>query len=249
MPGNEWDVEYQTWDQFLQWFSKHWEPGQHVCVVAPTGAGKTVFVSGVLNLRRYVLALDEKGGDSSLAQTGWPRLNSWPGLKQMGRKVDANDRNGKASRYIVGQKVTAPEDFAKVRSASASALHDSFTMGGWTLYSDEHQLLTDKRMMNLGVQADTHLIAARDKGITFVSSFQAPSWVTPAASRQAYWMAISYTRDTDTVNTLAERLGRSKSVVRGWVKELPEYHWLIVGRNPRSNPIITFPDLKRRATT
>lgn len=239
----EYEIEYKSWEEFLKLFKRTWKPGQHLAVVAPTGAGKTVFVRSVLQLRKYVLALDEKGGDSSLADTGWPRISSWPGIDAMSRKVSKNDNHGIASRYIIGPKVVKPEDFARVKSEVSKALNDSFTMGGWTVYSDEHQLLTDRRMMNLSKLADTHLIAARDKGITFVSSFQAPAWVTTSALRQSYWMAVSYTRDTDTVNTIAERMGRSKAVVRGWVKSIPDYHWIIIGRNPRSMPIITLPTL------
>lgn len=237
----EWDVEYRPWDEFLAWFARAWDPGEHVAVVAPTGAGKTTFVRGVLSSRRYVLCLDEKGGDSTLSGFGYPRLGAWPGIKAMARKVEENERKHRPSRYIVGAKVIEPSDFAKLRTTTQAALRDAFTMGGWTIYSDEHQVLTDRRMMNLGAEADHHLIAARDKGISFVSSFQAPSWVTPSASRQATWMAVAYTRDVDSVNTMAERLGRNKAVVRGWVSQLPKYHWLICGRDPHIPPVITLP--------
>ena len=58
------------WEQFLERMQtgRHpdgtdygrWEVGQHVAVSAPTGEGKTTFAFGLLNLRRYVLALDPK---------------------------------------------------------------------------------------------------------------------------------------------------------------------------------------------
>ncbi len=238
---SEYHVEYAEWDDFLDWFYDAWEQGQHIAVVAPTGAGKTTLVRGLLDLRKYVLALDEKGGDETLSGSGFERLKSWPGIKAMARKIDANERNSKHSKYIVGPKVQVPEDFARVKDTIAKCLHDAFTMGGWTIYSDEHQLLTDRRMMNLGAEADMHLIAARSKKISFVSSYQSPSWVSKAASRQSSWMAVAYTRDIDVVNVVAEQLGRTKAIVRGWISQLPPYHWLIVGLNPRNVPIIVKP--------
>ena len=68
-------VEALGWaDEFKPWFAEVWEPGQHLSVIAPTGAGKTTFVGGLLDLRRYVLALDPKGGDSTLSGLGYDRL-------------------------------------------------------------------------------------------------------------------------------------------------------------------------------
>ena len=86
------------------------------------------------------------------------------------------------------------------------------------------------------------LIAARDKGLSFVSSYQAPSWVTPHAAKMSTWVFVSYTRDTDVVNRLAEILGRPKPEIRGAVAGLDRYSWLCVGRDPREPIRLTLPD-------
>ena len=62
MPPHSLEIEPLEWStEFLPWFQTAWQPGQHVALIAPTGAGKTTFAGGLLNLRRYVLALDAKG--------------------------------------------------------------------------------------------------------------------------------------------------------------------------------------------
>ena len=67
MPTHNLEIEALDWStEFLPWFQEAWKPGQHVALIAPTGAGKTTFAAGLLGLRKYVLALDEKGGDLSL---------------------------------------------------------------------------------------------------------------------------------------------------------------------------------------
>lgn len=237
----EGEVEALTWPRFTARFQKMWEPGQHLSCIAPAGAGKSTLISALLNLRLYVLALDPKGGDETISALGYKRLATWPGEKKMSEMVARNDADNKPSRYIVGPLVRRSEEMGKLRKACSDALRDAFNMGGWTVYVDELQVLSDRRMMNLSGHAARLLVAARSKGITFVSSFQAPSWVPSEAMRQPTWVAIGYTRDTDTVNRLAEIMGRPKAEIRGAVKALPKFHWLIVGRDPRAPLIITSP--------
>jgi len=243
MPKHTLEIEPLDWStEFLPWFDKAWEPGQHVSLIAPTGAGKTTFASGILGLRKYVLALDAKGGDSTLESLELPRLKKWPGVKAMTRAVEDNDKNGKPSRYLVGNPARSSEELEQLERTMNQVLNDAYAMGGWTVYADELMILTDNRMFGLRKEVDRLLIAARDLGVSFVSSFQAPTWVTPQAGKQSTWVAISYTRDTDVVNRLAEILGRPKAEIRGAVKGLEQYSWLIVGRNPREPIRVTIPD-------
>jgi hypothetical protein len=237
-------VEPLDWGtEFVPWFSEVWQPGEHMAVIAPTGAGKTTFVRGLLDSRRYVLALDPKGGDSSLSKLGYPRLSSWSGDKAMGRIVEENDRKGLPSRFIVGSTGRTEGDQSKLRETLKGALDSAWTMGGWTVYADELQILTDRRMMNLQKECDKMLVAARDRGVSFISSYQAPAWVTPHASRQATWVAVSYTRDAAVVDRLAEILGRPKNEIRGALQGLERFSWLIVGRDPREPYRVTIPEL------
>jgi len=235
------EVEPLVWDDFTSWFRGVWNPGEHMAVIAPTGAGKSTFVGGILDARRYVLALDPKGGDSTLSKVGFQRLTAWPGDKRMSQMVEENDRNGEPSRYIVGGKSRTPEEQDKLRATMKATLDGAWSMGGWTVYADELQILTDRRMMNLQQECDRMLIAARDRGVSFISSYQAPAWVTPHASRQATWVAVSYTRDAAVVDRLAEILGRPKQEIRGALQGLDRFSWLIVGRDPREPYRVTIP--------
>ena len=241
--ANELEIEALDWNtEFLPWFKEAWQPGEHVSLIAPTGAGKTTFASGLLQLRKYVLALDAKGGDSTLDGLGFPRLNSWPGVKNMAKSVMRNDNEGVPSRYVIGAKSRTAAEVTKLTATIGAAIREAYEMGGWTVYADELMILTDPRQFNLRMEVDRMLIAARDLGISFVSSYQQPTWVTPMAGKQATWVAVSYTRDTDVVNRLAEILGRPKAEIRGAVKGLERYSWIVVGRDPREPLRITIPE-------
>jgi hypothetical protein len=235
------DVLALNWDDFREYFKLHWRPGEHVGIIAPSGAGKTTFAGGILDLRRYVLAADPKGGDETLAALNLRRLNSWPGIKEMERKLDDDEKHNRHSRYVIGPVVSLGKDLPLLRKAISDSLDGAFDMGGWTYYLDEVQVTADRRLMDLAGKVDKLLVAARSKGVSVVLSFQQPRWVTGAALTQPTWIATSYTRDTDTVNRLAELLGRPKAEIRGATKGLAEYCWLVIGRNPREPMIVTRP--------
>ena len=237
------DVRGLTWQQFRTYFATAWRPGEHVGLCGGTGSGKSTFAGGILDLRRYVVVADPKGGDETLAGLNMPRLAAWPGTKAMSKRLEKDEREGRPSRYLVGPIVQVGDDLPKLRQAISDCLDGAFDMGGFTVYMDEAQVAADRRLMNLSGKLDKLLVAARSKGVSLVLSFQQPKWVTAASLTQPTWFAVSQTRDTDTVNRLAELMGRPKAEIRGALKGLERYCWLIVGRDPRAPLIVTKPDL------
>jgi hypothetical protein len=235
------DVQVWAWPEFVDWFSDQWKPGEHMSIISPTGAGKTTFAGGSLLLRRYVLALDAKGGDDTLQAFGFRRLAKWPGIRAMEKRLDDDERHGRPSRYIVGAVVRSRTELPALRATLAQAMDDAWDMGGWTVYADEQQILADRRMMNLAARSDTFLVAARARKLSYVASFQAPKWVGSGPLIQPTWIATSYTRDSDTVNRIAEVLGRPKPEVRGAVKGLDRFCWVVMGRDPRQPYVVTRP--------
>lgn len=229
------DIEGMAWPDFLDHFRIKWRPGQHVALVGPTGVGKSTFACGILAHRRYVLALDPKGGDSTLGTLGYPRLTSWPPPE----RVFDDIAEGKPARFIVGNLLRTAGDAPTLRAVLKATLDGVFEIGGFTLYVDEFQLLADRKMMGLGSEVEQLLVAARDKGISVVTSYQAPAWVPTAASRQATWVALWPTKDENVIKILASNIGHNWRVLWSAMEQLPEHHVLVINQRPRVPMIVT----------
>lgn len=236
-------LDLTDWEgAFLPHMKEHWRPGEHYSLAALTGAGKTTFMGGLLGIRKYVLAMDVKGGDSVLEALGWERLPEWPGERKMAKMVERNEKDHKPSHYVVGPIVTRVADRPKRLAVIRAALDGAFDMGGWTIYVDELQVATDRRMMDLASQMAELLVSARQpKRITIASSFQAPSWVITEAVRQPVWFAVSQTRDEAVVDRLAEVMGKDKHELMGAMRGLDPHCFLVVNRNPYDPILVTKP--------
>lgn len=228
----------ETFDRFMDRFAKAWEPGQHIALVGPTGVGKSTFAGHLLPRRKYVLALDPKGGDSTLSmleRRGFTRITRWPPPRRILEGIE----RGEPARLIVGQKLRSRADRPKLGGLLREALDGAFEDGGWTVYVDELQIAADQRLMNLMASIEENLIAARDRGVSVVTSYQRPARVPRSASEMSTYLVTWYTRDVDTVNRLAEMMGRDKKEVRGAIRGLGRHCILVVSNNPHEPMIVT----------
>lgn len=231
---------------FLEWFRRRWEQGEHVNVAGPTGAGKTTFCLGVLEeCRRWVAGIDAKGGDRTLAATGWPRV---PGTVDrfgnwLPRELRQKVRDREPVRVIVGKRATSFDDMRRNWQRQSALLERFFVNGKWTVYLPDLQLLTDPKLGDIKTNADMMWIAARDRYVSLVTDMQEFAWTPRLARSMPRWFVAGYTRDLDSVAAMGTSAGRDKAEVRGMIAALRErpFSWLVFSNNPRDPVVVTIP--------
>lgn len=222
------------WDVFLDYFRDTWRVGQHMALIGPTDSGKTTFAVPVLKLRRYVLALDPKGGDSRLALAGFRPIHEWPPPAEVLQGI----AEGHDAHLLVTLPIRTRADRKRLRTLCQESLEGAFDMGGWTCYFDEYQVTSDARMMGLGIHSEEMLVSARDpKRMTIVTSYQAPAWVPKASTRQAQWFGLWKTNDEDVLKAMAEKMGRDKRELVRAVRAMKR-HMILIGGTNTDDPLI-----------
>jgi len=196
-----------------------------------------VLVTLLERCRSFVAAFDPKGGDDTLAKTGYPRLATWPPRSRDYDKM----AKGEPVKYLIGPKTNRRRDRPGLIAAQERALEGIWDDGGWTVAIDELQIAADK--MGQADSIDELLIAARTRKVSVVSLFQRPADVPRSAYQMASWIFLGLTLDVDTINRLAEIVGRPKYEIRGAVNGLAkvDYSWLVVPNNPRRPMVLTLP--------
>jgi energy-coupling factor transporter ATP-binding protein EcfA2 len=232
------DVVGVEWPDFLTWFRSVWQQGQHVAIVGPTGCGKTTVAVGITSLRKWVIALDPKGGDKTLKKSGYTPVADWPLPKPIRNDI----ADGKSARLVMGFKPRTMPEIDKLKALLRDTMEGIWIDGGWTVQADEAQILADRKMMNLGSHMEKMLVAARDKNISMVSLFQAPAWVPTATTRQATFIFIFPTRDVDVIKSLAAKIGRNWRDLEQILHAIPDHYCIVSGLNPREPLILTKPD-------
>lgn len=226
-----------SWPLYLAWLDDTWEPGQHFAFVGPTGEGKTTLAVSVLELRKWVLALDPKGEDETLTASGFTRITKLPLPARMRNEI----AEGKPARLIIGGSSRTDREQRALRRLMAQAVAMVREQGGWTLYADEFQILADLRMFNLGKPIEELLISARRNRTSVVTSFQAPAWVPRAATRQASGVVIFPTRDRAMIKSVAESMGRPWAELEAAIDVLPQYHAMHIPKSVHAPVILIHP--------
>lgn len=207
-----------------------WQPGQHWALLGKTREGKTNFAVWILSIaRKFVFALDCKGGDESLSASGWRRILGVPPYKRLPRELDQRRAEGKSVKVILGLPSTrTTADDAANQVLMRQGIEYVRQAGHWALYVDEHQILSDQRMFRLGSDIARMAISAARDGVSVVASMQWLAWVEQAAVRQSTLITLWRTRDMDLIKTAARRSGRPWQEIAAAMDVLPKYWALVI---------------------
>jgi hypothetical protein len=232
-------IEAYSWEDFKsEWLSRHWQQGQHMCVMAPTGVGKSTLVAGVIGERKWVGVLGIKGMDDvliGLAKQGFQVVKSWPLPLELRRKL----QKGEPVHVIFTVPGRTPKAKAARRALCARAMAGMSEQGNWAIVTSDLALLGWRKFGNLNEQITEALIEARAAGISMVNDIQALDRIPHYAHSQASVLAAGPFPDKDICSEVGRIMGRSRAEMRGVLKALgdeeppgtPRRMWIVATRS------------------
>lgn len=150
------------WADIQTHMENTWRQGEHICLIGPTGCGKTTLAKELLPIRRYTVAFAVKREDESLEALGWPITRKWP-----------TNRNWE--RFILWPKIESRADFQNQHDQFSRALWDMFGQGRWTIYADDLKYMSGVLKLDQPIRAIAE--QGRSAKLTLVSCVQRPSRV------------------------------------------------------------------------
>src|ERR1700691_350411 len=205
------EFEALRWRPFLERMKTDWKPGEHWALIVPTGGGKTTFAGGLAQTRKYVLALDVKGGDLTLKRLGWERQTKWPLSREQLKDIE----DGRPMRLLIRGTGMDPVKRFKRYELCKKVLGSMLVEGGWTVLATDLKILTHPKFGGLWDEVEELTLLARERAVSVVTDMQRVSGQPRESTDQATWMAIGYTRDKDAVARLSEMMGRGRAEMKG----------------------------------
>lgn len=206
------------WSQFVRDFE--WRQGEHVAMIAPTGAGKTTLMCELMPLRKYSIMLGTKPADKTynkiMREQGFLRIEKMNEIKSWHEK------------YLLWPKYSRriPETIAKQRDAFREALDDVVDQGGWTLWVDESKYMAE--MLGLRKELTFSLEQLRSINATVICGAQRPAWLPLSVLSSSTHVFIWKTTLKEDARRLAEIGGIDTDTVFKELKTLDSHEFLYI---------------------
>jgi len=237
-----------AWGDMVR-LARPWAPGEHGVGIGPSGEGKTTHLGGMCGIRKWVIAIDPKGEDDTLSSFGFERVRSvWqPGLRywfehrddaRIWRDAWKRIDDGQPVKLVIGGKSDSDEQVTALKLLMTDAVKFVQYVGGWTFYIDELEIATSQEMFNIRPYVNRMQIAARTKGTSVLSGYQAQAWVSKHPIRQCRKATMWSTGSREMIKAVAEGIGRDWRELAQVVDTIPQFVSATIPRGKHGGPIV-----------
>lgn len=206
------------WAEFLEQFD--WRQGEHVAMIAPTGAGKTTLMAELMPLRKWSIVLGTKPKDRT--------YNRMMRENDMLRIDSIREVKSWHSKYLLWPHYTG--DMARTmdvqRRAFREAMNAVVNQGGWTLWVDESKYIAE--MLGLKKELTFSLEQLRSINATVICGAQRPAWLPMSVLSSSTHVFIWKTTLREDAKRLADIGGIDARDVFSALKSLGRYEFMYI---------------------
>jgi hypothetical protein len=208
----------------------NWNQGEHICLIGPTGTGKTFFKRYLLRRRNYVTSFITKPADSELK-----RIIREEGFEEQPRKRSEHWDGSKSDLIALWPKKPrgrTPEEFERAQKIIFThAIHKMVDQGRWCLDFDELSYMCDflgmDRLMRWLLQQ------GRSSEISVVAATQRPSFIPHVFYSMPEWLVFWNNTDDTDLKRIQGLGGVDGKILRNEVMRLKHREIIIVhNRHP-----------------
>lgn len=219
------------WERLQARIRGEWYQGQHVCVIGPTGCGKTSVLNRLLDARRYVLFFGTKLFDDSydaLLKNGYRRYGNYASVPSW------------ADRVMLWPKIKRGTPLREIyqiqRDVFLPALNQVFHERGWTVVLDELHYLCNQ--LRLDPEAAMFHHQGRSSRLTMVDGFQRPAHVPLVVYSSASHVFVWKTKQADTDGRrLADFGGADKRELTENMLDLEKHEFVYIDPVNQTPPV------------
>lgn len=235
-----------AWRSHVAWLREHFQPGEHISVLVPTGGGKSYLcVNGLLKLpaieHARVLFVDDKGDDPTTSEFGLA-IPRYP-LGRFHRAPKPEHYRLLVPDWTWSAKQRESDGVERARQVVGDALEAWYRQGTADspsiLVVDETFALTDSLPPSLKLASPMRRAwrKARYKGLSVIALTQRPAGVPRDFYDQATHLYLGRMQDHDERRRLRE-IGGNAKVIEEIVATLEDREFLFLGRKGRFMHIV-----------
>lgn len=189
-----------------------WAQGEHLVILAPTGAGKTTLISEILPKRKFNIIFGTKKADDMydfiVKKRGFRAVESFDEIKHWERNILLWPKHESVIR----------QTYAKQKNVFTDALNHIVKQGSWTIWLDEMKYMHEQ--LRMGPEITFLYEQMRSMKSSVIGAAQRPAFVPQSALTNATHSFLWKTTKAEDAKRIADIGGIDSKEIMAELKTL-----------------------------